>query len=356
MLKILLVDDERFAIEGLIMTLDWNKFQGELVGTAASAEEALALMETIRPDVVISDIKMASMDGIELSQKIKEKDKTIQVILLTAHGEFEYAQKALQYGVIDYILKPITREKILNLEEVLSLKQEQLLTQRRSYLTVWDADLEKKLIHSLKEKDLDTLDEFFQSAFFKELMSGDSGDLIGIQLINYLYLYLQDMNLEPKALNYSKNTTIENFLDLSGSREKSDFIIVKYYDLMTTISQQKHAHTDAIATYAFRYIETHYTDPNFNLSELSYAMHVSLSHLSTVFKQTTGNNLSTYVTELRIEKAKALLVDMQYSIADISTLSGYNDSGYFAKTFKKRTGNTPSEYRNLTIHGGIDEF
>ena len=106
--------------------------------------------------------------------------------------------------------------------------------------------------------------------------------------------------------------------------------------------------------YAFRYIGEHYCEPDFNLSGLSYAMHVSLSHLSTVFKQTTGNNLISYVTELRLEKARELLSDMQYSISEVAALSGYSDAKYFAKLFKKKMGSTPSEYRNLIIQGGID--
>ena len=93
---------------------------------------------------------------------------------------------------------------------------------------------------------------------------------------------------------------------------------------------------------------------SFNLSGLSYAMHVSLSHLSTVFKQTTGNNLISYVTELRLEKGRELPSDMQYSISEVAALSGYSDAKYFAKLFKKKMGSTPSEYRNLIIQGGID--
>ena len=116
---------------------------------------------------------------------------------------------------------------------------------------------------------------------------------------------------------------------------------------------QKPAHTDAIAAYALRYIEEHFADPEFNLSALSYAMHVSLSHLSTVFKQATGVNLSAYVTDLRLEQARKLLSDMRYSISEVSFMSGYSDAKYFAKLFKKKTGSTPSEYRNLIVQGGI---
>ena len=98
MLKILLVDDEKFAIEGLISMLDWDSFQGELIGTASSGEEAVTLMETITPDVVISDIKMGGMNGIELARIVHDKNENIRMILLTAHGEFEFARQAIQYG------------------------------------------------------------------------------------------------------------------------------------------------------------------------------------------------------------------------------------------------------------------
>ena len=142
-------------------------------------------------------------------------------------------------------------------------------------------------------------------------------------------------------------------MEITDRKEKMDYIITRYYDLLSGVSQQKASHTDAISAYALRYIDEHYADPEFNLSALSYAMHVSLSHLSTVFKQTTGVNLSAYVTELRLEQARKLLSDMHYSISEVSSLSGYSDAKYFAKLFKKKTGSTPSEYRNLILQGGI---
>lgn len=353
MLRILLVDDEKYTIEGLISMLDWERFEGELAGTASSGEDALKLLESIHPDVIISDIKMRGMNGIELARQVHEKQEQIQMILLTAHGEFEYARQAIRYGVIDYILKPITRDKMEQLNCLLEQKAQQLLLRQKSYQTVWDDSLKERLLNALKTGNRDTLDEFFQSRLYHELMNGDDCDPVGIQLLNYLYLYLSDINLNQDAISYSRNQTMENFLEMTDRKEKMDYIITRYYDLLTGVTQQKNAHTDAIAAYALRYIEEHFADPEFNLSALSYAMHVSLSHLSTVFKQATGVNLSAYVTELRMEQAKKLLSDMHFQISEVSTRSGYSDAKYFAKLFKKKTGSTPSEYRNLIIQGGI---
>lgn len=353
MYKVFLVDDEHFAIEGLISMLDWARFEGELAGTASSGEEALYLLKHVHPNVIISDIRMDGMDGIQLAQKVHEIHPEIPLILLTAHGEFEYARQALKYGVIDYILKPITREKLDQLNQLLAQKAEQLHLNQRSYLTIWDDTLEKQLLSALKNGDRSTLDDFFQSPLFSTLMRSNNCNPVGIQLINYLYLYLADLNLNQEAIVYSKNETMQNFLELSSYQEKADYIITKYYDLLNTVTQQKTAHADAIATFALRYINSNYTDAEFNLSALSYTMHISLSHLSTVFKQATGQNLSAYVAELRMEHARHLLTDPSYSIAEVSALSGYSDARYFAKLFKKKTGNTPSEYRNLIFQRNL---
>lgn len=354
MLKILLVDDEKIAIEGLIALLDWKRFEGELIGTAASGEEALALMEESHPDLIISDIEMGlGMNGIDLARAVYQKEEGIQMILLTAYEKFEYAKQAIRYGVSDYVLKPITSEKLEQLNELLCQKNEELLLKRKSYLTAWNDDLKQKILEALRTQNHNTLDEFFQSELFEELMAGGDNELIGIQLINYLYLYLQEINVNPGTLAASKRRAIEEFLDTTVKQDRMNLIMTMYYDLLTSMSSKASPHTDTISAYALRYIGEHFSDPEFNLSALSYAMHVSLSHLSTVFKQTTGSNLSAYVTDLRLEKAQKLLADMQYSIADVAVMSGYSDSKYFAKQFKKKTNFTPSEYRNFVIQGGF---
>lgn len=353
MLKILLVDDEQFTTEGLISMLDWERFDGRLVGTATSGEDAAKLIDKLLPDVIISDIKMNGMTGIDLAGIIRRKRESMRLILLTAHGEFEYARKALQFGVIDYILKPITREKINHLNELLVKLHVQKEQHRNSYLFAWDNQLKEDLLNALRNKDCDFADQFFQSALFEELMSGEDCNAIGVQLIDYLYQYLSEINVSPKALNHSRNETINAFLDTGGRQHKMDFIITKYYDLITSGTDPAPSHADAITSFALKYIKDHYMDPEFNLSGLAYSMNVSLSHLSTVFKHATGNNLSTYVTELRMERAKTLLSDLHYSITETAQMSGYNDAKYFSKLFKKRTGRTPGEYRNLLIQGGI---
>ena len=106
MTRVLIVDDEKYVRMGIKSETDWSLIGCEVVGEAANGIEGLEAAETLRPDLVISDIRMPKMDGIEMAEKIIEKCPGTKVIFLTAYNEFEYARQAIRIGVSDYLLKP----------------------------------------------------------------------------------------------------------------------------------------------------------------------------------------------------------------------------------------------------------
>lgn len=97
------------------------------------------------------------------------------------------------------------------------------------------------------------------------------------------------------------------------------------------------------------YISTHYQENSLSVKDISSHVHLSASYVCTFFKNETGNTLNQYITEFRMEKAKQLLSDPRYRIADISSEVGYSDGNYFGKSFKKYTGFSPSEYREKVL-------
>jgi two-component system, response regulator YesN len=112
-LKVLIVDDESNT-RGLVkVSLDWESLNMEVVGDATSGLEAIDMMESLLPDIIITDIQMPYMDGLTLSKIIKEKHPDISIVILTAHNEFSYAQRAVSIGVSDFILKPIDKNLLL---------------------------------------------------------------------------------------------------------------------------------------------------------------------------------------------------------------------------------------------------
>ena len=102
----MIVDDEKYVRMGIKEQTDWDLIGCEVVAEAANGEEALKKAEETRPDLVISDIRMPKMDGIELAEKLLDRFPSTKVIFLTAYNEFEYARQAVRIGVSDYLLKP----------------------------------------------------------------------------------------------------------------------------------------------------------------------------------------------------------------------------------------------------------
>lgn len=107
MLKVILVDDEEIIRNGIQQSLDWNSLGFEIVGTAEDGEEALSTIAVTKPNLVITDIKMPFMDGLELIERVRTDYPEIYFIIISGHDEFPLAQRALQLGAYDYILKPI---------------------------------------------------------------------------------------------------------------------------------------------------------------------------------------------------------------------------------------------------------
>jgi len=113
MCRLFIVEDEEIIREGIQKNIDWELNNVKIVGTASNGKECLERIETCMPEVILSDIKMPFMDGMELIQHIYELYPKIKVVLLTAFDEFEYAKKALNYKVCQYVMKYEENEKIL---------------------------------------------------------------------------------------------------------------------------------------------------------------------------------------------------------------------------------------------------
>jgi YesN/AraC family two-component response regulator len=111
--KVLLVDDERLIREGISTIVDWASLN-ICIDTAASGIEAWEKITEDAPDIVITDIKMPGMNGLELIDKVKNYYPTIYFVILSAYGEFDFANKAMKYGIKHYILKPCNEDEILD--------------------------------------------------------------------------------------------------------------------------------------------------------------------------------------------------------------------------------------------------
>lgn len=105
-MKVLVVEDEELIRRGIVLAVDWAALDCVVVGEASNGAEALEAVDRLNPSLIITDLKMPRMDGIEMLRQLRERGNNAYVIILTAYDSFEYAQSALRLGAVDFLLKP----------------------------------------------------------------------------------------------------------------------------------------------------------------------------------------------------------------------------------------------------------
>ncbi len=110
MFRLLLLDDERVVLNGIQKVFSLRDYGFEVVGALQQPLEALAQLEALRPDLIITDVKMPKMDGLEFSTRAKQILPEVEIVILSGYSDFSYAQTAVRLGVRDYLLKPIKKD------------------------------------------------------------------------------------------------------------------------------------------------------------------------------------------------------------------------------------------------------
>lgn len=155
MYTILLVDDEKLELETLERYVDWNAMGIGVAGTAVNGKEALQALEACRADIVLTDVRMPIMDGLEFARRARQMCKHVKIVFLSGHNEFQYIKAALNVEAAGYLLKPIDLEELRSLMERVKRKceEEKLAAQGEN----WAA--EKLLLEMLREPEAARLTE-----------------------------------------------------------------------------------------------------------------------------------------------------------------------------------------------------
>ena len=125
MLKVFIADDEEKICQLIIKLINWEEMGLKIAATASNGIEALEQAEICKPEIVITDIRMPGIDGMELIRKVKEKLPDTEIIIISGYRHFEYAQTAIRYGVRNYLLKPIKKEELRDtLQKIADINRE----------------------------------------------------------------------------------------------------------------------------------------------------------------------------------------------------------------------------------------
>ncbi len=222
--KIFFVEDEIVTREGIRDHVDWKGNGFEFCGEAADGEIALPLLQTARPDVLITDIKMPFMDGLQLSKLVHEHMPWVKIIILSGHDEFEYAREAIKLGVTEYLLKPVT---VQDLHKTLQKVAAQLEQEQKAREAL------RKLQAQLEENRAILCERLLLKLVMGTVSAAeaiDTGEQLGLELLArcYLVTVIKIQLREPSAqFDFQEYLRVQQIIASSTESNPDAFLLRK---------------------------------------------------------------------------------------------------------------------------------
>ncbi len=347
MLKVLLADDDAVVNRGLKKLVPWEELDAAVIGEARNGQTALEQVFAYRPDLIISDIRMPVMDGLELCRRVSQAMVDVSIILLSAYEDFSYAKEAMSYGVKDYIIKPIDRPKLNQLIGRIRSASRRLEQRNRFYSDFSGADIESRLFEMVKSGDKAAVTGFFNAQFAGLQSDGGLIREMSFKYMSTLFQLFARLDLKTETCGLDKGSVIARLFALKDIGELRNYVCGCYCRLMDYVDSRRNSRAVNLAEDIDRYVRAHFADPDLTVASMAEEFRISANYLSFLFRQVKGQNIGTLITRLRIEHSKEMLRDTRLAVGEVSRASGYLDMHYFSKVFKKSEGITPTEFRNI---------
>ena len=403
-MRILFVDDEKIIRDGIRELICWDEIGCTDFLQASSTKEAIELINQSTPDLIITDICMQGMTGIELVQYCKKNNPEIKTVILSGHENFSYARQAIEAGVLKYLLKPVLPEELK--EAILEAKNE----------------IFKHQISTHKEVESEKIVSMYQPAmarqFWKELVSGGlhkeqvekqaaiagvilpSGPIMCIcvarldsqnnskfdQLLYYLTQnafrksvsnlfvdstllddgkvmaillardnldllevqeYIKGRLGESICLSIGEKVAIDQIAE--SARQAQELIgvgsVIQKQALQGSEAMEHMEQSKLLVQQAKTIIQQEFRNEDFCVNDIVKKLHVSPGYFSKIFRKHTGRTCIDYIKIMRIDEAKQLLCNSKMKQSAIAQAVGYSNEHYFSLKFKGVTGESPGSYR-----------
>ncbi len=392
MYKVLLVDDEQMIREGIAAVVNWESQGFSLIGTARNGIEAFAMVIQDPPQILITDIKMPGLNGLDLIAKVKNEFPDMQFVVLSGYGEFELAKQAMHYGVKHYLLKPCNEKKILEtLEEIKKELQDEEAKEagnkkNREILNIILPRVKEEFLrdyiigrNEFKNEYQELFQEFdIENQRLRLVLFQFQGETVSEMMLKFKQVIDSEMGvhkyfsiLENNQIIALADPMVEGELVSQIHHIKKVALLVFTKEILVAYSKIDHFKNAPLLygeveeylhdslersfhsalTYSklihlvIKQIHENIANEELSLKWLaSKVLFMNEGYMSKLFLKETGEKFSHYLTRIRMEKAKELLID-DNRVCEVARQVGYgNNPQYFSQLFKKYTGFTPSEF------------
>lgn len=350
--KMVIVDDEKRIREGLVTTIPWKELGIEVVGAANNGQTGLEVVRKTRPQIILTDIRMPIMDGLEFTRMVRAEMPMVKIIIISGYDEFAYAQEAIKYGVYDYILKPV------GAEELYRTVQKLVETMEKDFINDLDMIKLKNALGPTFELYINFIrlgEKEEALAKQDEIIRQLKDSAISLSQMKQIYLELSAQTLEALRKDGTLTTMelpagyqnlYQDLQRLVTFEELNSWSKLFTESTIEFVAENRDAHHHLAIKKALEFIDAHYNE-NLSVNKVAEQVYLSPNYFSHIFKKIRGESFTDYLNRVRIQHAKRLLAEKLYKVYEVSDMVGYSDYKYFSSVFKKITGVSPTDYYEL---------
>lgn len=357
MFKVVVADDEKISREGIRDLIDWPSLGLELAFSARDGEEALEYITQNPIDILLTDVRMPRMDGLELIHAMENLEDVPTSLILSGYDDFRYAQQAIQFGVVNYLLKPVRPAELI--DAIKTAKQIRSLQKKISPFRTESSSDDMPTLYAVNRV-ASLISEAVcrgDKAEAKEhclqlkklyLSTGYHGDFFRRHAFRVIYRAVHSAEdfLGVMLVDYSNLETL-NLLSIADNCEDIyHYLIVNILSICDKVNEDSGDYKKRIIYDVCRIVQEKYSDENLSVSYLADRVGVTPNYLSSLFHKEMGSLLSGYLENRRMQQAKIYLQDTGLRVYEVAHSVGYADSRHFGRVFKQNFGCSPLSYRN----------
>jgi two-component system, response regulator YesN len=356
--KVIIIDDEEWTRKVIKHLGKWSELGIEVVAEASDGKYGYELISRLQPDIIITDIKMPHLNGIDLLRKLREEGNTAKVLIVSGFDDFEYSKSAVKLKANDYLLKPIKPDELneqlerctKELQDEYRKLKEQTLDLNGFINVHWIKEysvFQTSLYECLRSNNQELLEQKFRE-FIDYIVKNERNRVeqslivcIYYDLLNWLQRFIANRGYSIQDVFAGKDTSFVFHQD-STLEDILRFTHNLYSEALSNVTRFIKSRKSIDVKQIEFYLESNY-QWGVTLEQTANQFYISKEYLSKVFKEKTGTSFSDYVTALRMNKAKELVMEAKVPLKEIPELVGYADLAYFYRVFKKYFGVTPGK-------------
>jgi two-component system response regulator YesN len=378
MWKTVIIDDERRVLNGMRNSIPWKELGAEWIGEGMDGKQGLELIRKTQPDIVLTDIYMPVMSGLDMIAQLRLENYQGKIIIISGYSDFQYARQALRLKVDDYLSKPVTIQTMKEVLQRVILHMEEESKQHLENST-------EKALYAIALKQLNSSSDSNLFEYDEVIKTGkstaDERKLVGHikfcqqivealqhQQINQVNDRITDYSNQLRETSFSSSDLFllgteiwgilsyslyevgifldEMFPDMDLHQElgkiKSPVQLMEWLTVKVAAICDNRQWNDNLkhkqaVDFTIQYIYEHYAD-NITLFDISNKLYISRYYLGQIFRKATGETFNQYLTKVRMTKAKAMILEGKLLVYEIADKVGISNVAYFSTLFKKHTG------------------